>query len=84
MTLFGERFLINKFILFTISSFSFHICLLLTQYLYSLDFNYLITAFDYKIHKEVWKSNVYSPWYSDSVNKTAVMLVQKLKSDKVL
>ncbi len=49
-----------------------------------IDFNYLITAFDYKIHKEVWKSNVYSPWYSDSVNKTAVMLVQKLKSDKVL
>jgi hypothetical protein len=48
------------------------------------DFNYLATAFDFKINKEVWKSNVYSPWYGDSVNKTAVMFVQKLKSDKVL
>lgn len=48
------------------------------------DFNCLATAFDFKINKEVWKSNIYSPWYGDSVNKTAVMFVQKLKSDKVL
>ena len=48
------------------------------------DFNYLVTAYDYSINKEVWKSNVYSPWYGDSVNKSAKMFVDKLKSDKVL
>lgn len=48
------------------------------------DFSCVATAFDYKINKEVWKSNIYSPYDDDSVLKSAKMLVEKLKFDKVL
>lgn len=48
------------------------------------DFSYLVTAFDYKINKEVWKSKVYSPWHGNSVNNMTTEFVDKLINDKVL
>jgi hypothetical protein len=48
------------------------------------NFNFNITAFDFKINKEVWKSKVFSPTYGKSVNNTCLQFVNKLKIDKVL
>lgn len=49
-----------------------------------IDFTYLISAFDYNIKKEVWKSRVYSPRHSKGIKDMATQLVVKLKTDKVL
>ncbi len=46
------------------------------------DFNYSVTAFDYKINKEIWKAKVYSPWGSGK--EMSVQFVNKLKNEKVL
>lgn len=49
-----------------------------------VDFTFLISAFDFKIKKEVWKSRVFSPRHSIAINDMATQLVLKLKSDNVL
>lgn len=49
-----------------------------------LAFNFLITGYDKKINKEVWKSDVFSPKKDAEMKKMADQLVQKLYSDKVL
>jgi hypothetical protein len=48
------------------------------------DFTFNVTAFDFKINKEVWKSKIYTPTYGNSVNKMSLQFISKLKNDKVI
>ena len=48
------------------------------------DFTFNVTAFDFKINKEIWKSKIYSPTFGNSVNKMSLQFINKLKNDKVI
>lgn len=48
------------------------------------NFKFIVTAYDYKIDKEVFKAKIFTPTYGDSVLKMCVQFVEKLKNDKVL